>query len=641
MQTTIAFGVWITLQAACLVSAVRGSPPNAVLFGRLPRGRRILVRLLDLTLLTTIVATVAVVPSGAATVTTIAFLFALFCLYQISWGFYLSTGDFLDAAGLVFLWRNVGQLVAHELQLTGLVRLAIGMALVGALAASLTASAILAPALPTWFAIADVVAIVLLLLAESLRAKPSDDDVALYLGSAPRGRFRRYCAIYQSGPLIRLIAWKAGAFVPSSTTADDPATTPGSHPQRGVPDGGERRHVILVVVESLRQYDLWREPLLDRLPFLGSLQHDGLVFRNHFTTATHSNYADVSILNGRYPLLGARQHDYRPDDIRGPALHEVLQGAGYRCGLFSAQNEHWGGMHHATALSRFDACVHAGLGARDRAIARSKFQAYDPARSIRNAGKLDDEVVVDCAREWFTRLAPDGPCLLVLNLQGSHFPYLSPDDVPLADSTIRFGRYDERFVPKMWERYLASLWQIDRLLDSLHRSCVDACRGDVSMVVTGDTGQAFMERGRAGHGADLFDEVIRVPLLITGSDRLARIDTACTSHVDLAPTILELCGVSEVPEEWDGSSLLRPLAARAIFVVGQTPLVSQAAAIVPGGKLLQDFRTGCRNLIAFDDNALFASRSGDSDAMASQLATVLDRFVGTRLAARTRGGQRR
>jgi arylsulfatase A-like enzyme len=64
-------------------------------------------------------------------------------------------------------------------------------------------------------------------------------------------------------------------------------------------------------------------------------------------------------------------------------------------------------------------------------------------------------------------------------------------------------------------------------------------------VVTSDHGDEFFEHGRKGHAESLYDEVLRVPLVMRYPKKIAagRVVDRQVRLMDVAPTILELAGV--------------------------------------------------------------------------------------------------
>jgi len=76
------------------------------------------------------------------------------------------------------------------------------------------------------------------------------------------------------------------------------------------------------------------------------------------------------------------------------------------------------------------------------------------------------------------------------------------------------------------------------------------------VIITADHGEEFKEHGRMAHGHALYNESIRVPLIIVGPGITAgkRIDDN-VSLIDVAPTILDLAGLPS-QSTFEGSSLL-------------------------------------------------------------------------------------
>jgi len=78
---------------------------------------------------------------------------------------------------------------------------------------------------------------------------------------------------------------------------------------------------------------------------------------------------------------------------------------------------------------------------------------------------------------------------------------------------------------------------------------------DALIIVTADHGEEFRDHGRFLH-EQIYDELVHVPLLIKlPHGRAGRTVESEVQTIDLAPTILEIAGVS-APQSWQGRSLL-------------------------------------------------------------------------------------
>jgi choline-sulfatase len=84
-------------------------------------------------------------------------------------------------------------------------------------------------------------------------------------------------------------------------------------------------------------------------------------------------------------------------------------------------------------------------------------------------------------------------------------------------------------------------FHIGRVIDALDSSSLSA---RTVIVLTGDHGEAFGEHGAYFHGREIWDEIVRVPLLIRVPGVTPRHVSRRVSHVDLAPTVLDLAGVA-------------------------------------------------------------------------------------------------
>jgi len=79
------------------------------------------------------------------------------------------------------------------------------------------------------------------------------------------------------------------------------------------------------------------------------------------------------------------------------------------------------------------------------------------------------------------------------------------------------------------------------------------------MLVTSDHGEEFLDHGSWEHQKTLYEEVVRIPLIVAGPGIAPRREVKQAGLLDVAPTILDYLKVS-APPAMKGLSLLRPLA---------------------------------------------------------------------------------
>jgi arylsulfatase A-like enzyme len=107
-----------------------------------------------------------------------------------------------------------------------------------------------------------------------------------------------------------------------------------------------------------------------------------------------------------------------------------------------------------------------------------------------------------------------------------------------------------------------------RQADDIIRQLFDALAAkhyldDAVVVVTADHGEGLGERHWA-HGWDLYNEDIRIPLLLYDAPATTYNNLAFATQVDIAPTILDRLGLP-IPASWEGQSLLAPTVKRFSF----------------------------------------------------------------------------
>ncbi len=114
---------------------------------------------------------------------------------------------------------------------------------------------------------------------------------------------------------------------------------------------------------------------------------------------------------------------------------------------------------------------------------------------------------------------------------------------------------DLRWLKEMYEAEIRELDDLlDRFFDWLEEQ---GLAEDTLIVLTSDHGEEFQEHGGTLHGRTQYQELLLVPLILKGPGLpQGQVIDAPVSLIDLAPTILALCGI-EPSQELDGLDISR------------------------------------------------------------------------------------
>ncbi len=233
-----------------------------------------------------------------------------------------------------------------------------------------------------------------------------------------------------------------------------------------------------------------------------------------------------------------------------------------RSALTGALPERWGAV--PTLAARFGAAGWATAFIAGNVYLSSNFDMaadWGLHRCVNWPGAADQ---VDQALGWLAA-HDDEPAFLVLHLMDAHLPYEEPedwrgrfagarparfgDDVFHRNDIVRGRRLtadDKAYVRGRYDNNVAWIdHQLDRLLTTLDPEDV--------VVIFSDHGEEFWDHGGFEHGHSLYDELLRVPLIVRAPGLPASRETAPVSLLDLAPTVLRAAGLPA--EGLDGAAL--------------------------------------------------------------------------------------
>jgi hypothetical protein len=315
-------------------------------------------------------------------------------------------------------------------------------------------------------------------------------------------------------------------------------------------------NVLVVVLESapaleLRPYGATDDPM----PFLTGLTADSLVCTDAYAVYPESIKGQIAIFHGVHPAPRTDASDYACIPIDGVATQFAK--SGYSTALFHSGRFRFLGMESVLTRSGF----------------AERFDAESlPARSESSFG-VDEESTVDALLQWVDSLDERRFFAAWLPIAGHH-PYSAPDRGPFVvdgphGAWQNAVHYADRCLRRLWDGVRS-------------RGLAD----NTVLVVVGDHGQAFGQHGgNFGHTFEVFEENVRVPWLMRVPGMPVggtRIETP-VSHVDLAPTLLDLCGLP-MDDRMEGVSLLREQGRPVLF-------------FADWGSLLLGVRVGAHKLI--------------------------------------------
>jgi arylsulfatase A-like enzyme len=371
----------------------------------------------------------------------------------------------------------------------------------------------------------------------------------LWGAAAARGRWSdRSDVLIAQSPHLAILASTAavvrGEGVPVIADSFPPGDLddfrPGPPGRSTAPRAGTVRNVLVVVMESTgaRYLGLYggRYPTT---PHLSAEAAHAVVYDRAYANVGFTANALVALTLSMHPYMTWREYTQEHPDFPGRTAAEVLKAQGYRTSFLT---------------SGFIEYVNQDAFLRSRGYDEVRgFEQLDAGEAVNSWGG-SDAVLVDRTLEWIDR-DPARPFYATVWTQQAHHPY---DSVPGHEAVDFFG--DGPLPPDDYDlgRYLNAVASVDHQLGRLFAGL--RARGlddETLVVVTADHGEAFGDPHPTwGHGFRLYDEGVRVPLMLWSPVLFpeGRRDDTVASHVDVAPTVLDLLGVA-APAEWEGRSV--------------------------------------------------------------------------------------
>lgn len=320
---------------------------------------------------------------------------------------------------------------------------------------------------------------------------------------------------------------------------------------------GEGQNIVLVTADSLRgDHCGFLNPELDLTPNLDAMAESGITFENAIAPGPRTPTSIPEILTGEpVPHFSPESYGEQVERFanhlkRYQTLPERLSELGYttvafttnpwtstRCGVDEIFDEfHDMGMLKPSIVRDLGSSLLSGTQAETLAL---WFERWRQKRSFFSQWPSFFEELVESVEDL-----PE-PYFLWVFLMDTHNPYIVPrqDRVESSTRSMYYGllrgnsvfshpsgqSYLKHELPPHVEEFLKRAYRdavrsVDRFVGNL----VDLTRDDEPLVVfNSDHGEAFNEHGTYGHQQALYEENVRVPLLVSdaGTDERQRVSS--------------------------------------------------------------------------------------------------------------------
>ena len=275
-------------------------------------------------------------------------------------------------------------------------------------------------------------------------------------------------------------------------------------------------------------------------PHLDSLARHGVRFDRAYTTAPQCVPSRASILTGRN-VIDVRMNRFTAPLAREiPTIPEFLDSVDYYTGIC-------GRSYHLDGSTR----------KADKTLETyQKYNMLTFAERVDYLNKGSDPEVLGQFQEFLDQAPQEQPFFMWMNFSDPHRKFTAADYEPdPAKLTVPDGMPDTKEVRKDLAQHYGEIMRLDHHVGEVLNELRQRGLAESTIVIfMGDNGAALL-RGKG----TLYNLGLHVPLIVAGPGVASGASTsALVSGIDIAPTVLELAGLS-APDTMSGKSFLPAL----------------------------------------------------------------------------------
>jgi len=314
----------------------------------------------------------------------------------------------------------------------------------------------------------------------------------------------------------------------------------------------KKPNVVLITLDSLRADFVGYQNQRERnTPFLDSLSKKSSIFINTISPANPTFFTFCSLMTGTLPFTFGKYLGI-PGNNKIRTIAEVLKENGYKTSAFLA-----------------DSPALYSIYGYDRG-----FDYYDDGYSDEDRHSIPGKELNEKVKGNF-EVKKNEPFFLWLHYMDTHIPFFSGldeyfyKDKNLSEREHKKNKFHKRIKNSVKNMEIKDA-ETTEIIKEAYRSCVkyadqvlkeiveylQAKYPDTIFVIISDHGEALMEHGMFGHEPfSLYDELIKIPMLIYVPSLEPKKVEKTVSLVSLAKTISETVGIKE--PQFQGNNLLK------------------------------------------------------------------------------------
>jgi membrane-anchored protein YejM (alkaline phosphatase superfamily) len=286
-------------------------------------------------------------------------------------------------------------------------------------------------------------------------------------------------------------------------------------------------NIIFLVAESLR----WDQLNPQTMPNTWQISQRGLRFSNHYSSG---NGTREGLFGMFYGLYGAYWENFM-HARQSPLLMKRLQQLHYRMDIRTSAS---------FTYPEFDKTLFANVSATDLHTADDLLSPW------RRDQQNTDELIHFLDHHAATAGTGGQPFLEFFFFESTHAAYSFPEHSVIThdyqENVDYMNLSKEQLVTAitpLYNRYRNAAHWVDIQLGRIYgRLEQQGLLDNTIVIITGDHGEEFMEKGAWGHNSKFVEEQTHVPLVVLMPGQAPAVVERLTSHIDIATTLLQALG---------------------------------------------------------------------------------------------------